>query len=188
MRGKLNRGPIARPIPRLIPAHAGKTASRKKGIGSRAAHPRACGENQCEARERYPLLGSSPRMRGKPYAPAPAGDGTRLIPAHAGKTPSITPSPLRSPAHPRACGENLWIADSALRNPGSSPRMRGKPLPGATNGLGPRLIPAHAGKTMTTKSNTCQAGAHPRACGENIRGRIAETTVRGSSPRMRGKH
>ena len=40
---------------------------------------------------------------------------------------------------------------------------------------------------MTMKSNTCQDGAHPRACGENICHLFASLFNVGSSPRMRGK-
>ena len=72
-----------------------------------------------------------------------------LIPAHAGKTwPS--PTVLKSSwAHPRSRGENLIGVAADLAAQGSSPLTRGK-RPGALDRLaGQRLIPAHAGKTLS---------------------------------------
>ena len=50
---------------RLIPAHAGKIASRWAEGSRRAAHPRSRGENVCVTCNRCPKLGSSPLTRGK---------------------------------------------------------------------------------------------------------------------------
>ena len=71
---------------RLIPARAGKTATREKVPSRLAAHPRACGENAPEGTRNPGSQGSSPRVRGKPPdAGGEVADG-RLIPARAGKT------------------------------------------------------------------------------------------------------
>ena len=71
-------------------------------------------------------LGSSPRMRGKPFPLDFCGKTQGLIPAHAGKT-SINVGLARQVwAHPRACGENLSAAGLIGQDVGSSPRMRGK--------------------------------------------------------------
>ena len=70
----------------LIPAHAGKTVRRNDSVGTKEAHPRACGENARLFRTYLPGGGSSPRMRGKHFAPAVEGVRPGLIPAHAGKT------------------------------------------------------------------------------------------------------
>ena len=53
----------------------------------------------------------------------------------------------RARAHPRACGENVKSAYNWVKNLGSSPRVRGKPVMVRmfTERLG--LIPARAGKT-----------------------------------------
>ena len=50
------------------------------------------------------------------------------------------------------------------------------------------LIPAHAGKTIMEQTADAHGKAHPRACGENGRGRMRRCQGSGSSPRMRGKH
>ena len=52
-------------------------------------------------------------------------------------------------------------------------------------GLG--LIPAYAGKTPLINKSIDYSQAHPRVCGENDSNQNPRKTVRGSSPRMRGK-
>ena len=86
MRGK--RGNLGRQDLRrgLIPAHAGKTAKKKKTDETKPAHPRACGENRRRIRRLHGLHGSSPRMRGKHRRPSGLRKRPGLIPAHAGKT------------------------------------------------------------------------------------------------------
>ena len=187
MRGKRGRRFQTSLACRLIPAHAGKTQPSSPPRRKRAAHPRACGENDSQRGTCRVKWGSSPRMRGKPYQLVPQARGRGLIPAHAGKTNSRFPHFYDCPAHPRACGENGWSAINNRRRLGSSPRMRGK-LPFVTaRGAFTRLIPAHAGKTPDTQNGTCAVGAHPRACGENFLSIALSCRLRGSSPRMRGK-
>ena len=90
----------------LIPARAGKTVVERPDDVLAQAHPRACGENWERVRVPVPVLGSSPRVRGK-RAPTPASCPPR-------------------PAHPRACGENESSAAAKGISQGSSPRVRGK--------------------------------------------------------------
>ena len=68
MRGKLPTGLRVRRGGRLIPAHAGKTREAIFERGYPRAHPRACGENRIQNNALDIVLGSSPRMRGKPIA------------------------------------------------------------------------------------------------------------------------
>ena len=188
MRGKLpciaekvfNRG--------LIPAHAGKTSHATRTCIGAGAHPRACGENWLAPNGGDHVVGSSPRMRGKHYRIPQHTSHVRLIPAHAGKTPVACSVSLSPWAHPRACGENVcpsWFLWPWL---GSSPRMRGKLLSPVLCSRLAGLIPAHAGKTHKTQLQRAFPRAHPRACGENVLATVQSTTLRGSSPRMRGKH
>ena len=53
---------------------------------------------------------------------------------------------------------------------------------------GPRLIPAHAGKTSCGLASRDECGAHPRSRGENARSLVELLRVMGSSPLTRGKH
>ena len=70
-----------------------------------------------------------------------------LIPAHAGKTNKHAIIDNIERAHPRACGENIEAMMQEVKEAGSSPRMRGKPLRVRLGAFNFRLIPAHAGKT-----------------------------------------
>ena len=85
------------------------------------------------------------------------------------------------------CGENQPPAATCTASLGSSPRVRGKPAFATEIPYGLGLIPACAGKTR--KGGVCggRAGAHPRVCGENIETTVPTYTLRGSSPRVRGK-
>ena len=132
-------------------------------------------------------LGSSPRMRGKPQAGRQHRMQRRLIPAHAGKTRSLTRLTRRRQAHPRACGENNQPTNTNTPHRGSSPRMRGKLSNVFTGIKNVRLIPAHAGKTKRSASRRHEIRAHPRACGENKISFGVQALKLGSSPRMRGK-
>ena len=71
---------------------------------------------------------------------------------------------------------------------GSSPRVRGKPLPVAQGPPRGGLIPACAGKTRGAGLQVQDGPAHPRVCGENAGGDHVEALPAGSSPRVRGKH
>ena len=133
------------------------------------------------------LPGSFPRVRGKRQVRHQGIIVARLIPACAGKTRRLWAWRPPSPAHPRACGENVLAASSASSTPGSSPRVRGKP-PRERAGPPVRgLIPACAGKTRLCSTTCPEPRAHPRACGENARILSRTQWTRGSSPRVRGK-
>ena len=181
-RGRVRPHPMG-----LIPARAGKTSGPAPLSSLLPAHPRACGENTglSQAAARSP--GSSPRVRGKPRWRPDLRAPPRLIPARAGKT---SPGPRRCAvrgAHPRACGENSRAPIESFFNWGSSPRVRGKPRPGALLVVGAGLIPARAGKTSSSWPACYQASAHPRACGENALPWSCSEPPLGSSPRVRGK-
>ena len=109
-----------------------------------------------------------------------------IIPAHAGNTKMPR---HRKPAcrdHPRACGEHSIIFFLRLSVKGSSPRMRGtRVLIQRLIGLY-RIIPAHAGNTISVPASSLTGGDHPRACGEHGVHMTPLMSLRGSSPRMRG--
>ena len=157
----------------LIPARAGKTRPPHQARRRQRAHPRACGENHEHARMNPFARGSSPRVRGKRVSGWWRRGVSGLIPARAGKTPSAPRKGRQSPAHPRACGENVELDCLALPGAGSSPRVRGKrhwrdPLRKCAG-----LIPARAGKTRARHAGIPPSPAHPRACGENSCGASA---------------
>ena len=131
--------------------------------------------------------GSSPLTRGKPLLPLDPCGASRLIPAHAGKTIGGSLSPLPMTAHPRSRGENLSPSSWSHCRRGSSPLTRGKRIAKiAKRALG-RLIPAHAGKTISSSRMYQNDAAHPRSRGENGDALIAAVNPTGSSPLTRGK-
>ena len=91
-------------------------------------------------------------------------------------------------AHPRSRGENQKVNDRGITVDGSSPLTRGK-LPRRLHvRLARRLIPAHAGKTMSGLPRALRSRAHPRSRGENASSRRSQQRTPGSSPLTRGKH
>ena len=172
---------------RLIPAHAGKTRSRKLEQLSARAHPRSRGENNIEAIADQAYIGSSPLTRGKPLFDDGVRDRERLIPAHAGKTWMRARTRSCDAAHPRSRGENTLRTLRRCTGLGSSPLTRGKRgLPYATD-VPHRLIPAHAGKTAQSHATRRRVAAHPRSRGENATTPMKSVSAGGSSPLTRGK-
>ena len=131
------------------------------------AHPRSRGENLASRRRRVTRCGSSPLTRGKHAGRLIVGCPVRLIPAHAGKTPTRVALASRARAHPRSRGENHSVLPRLPSADGSSPLTRGKPVKYADLVGMLRLIPAHAGKTQFIGASVTANGAHPRSRGEN---------------------
>ena len=173
---------------RLIPAHAGKTASRITRPKPERAHPRSRGENPVSSAICRTSGGSSPLTRGKPRNLRHERSAPGLIPAHAGKTSGAVHVPVSAGAHPRSRGENRSPSGVRVGLGGSSPLTRGKRHAVRARGNPGGLIPAHAGKTTPPSTNSEPLRAHPRSRGENSSGRGCPETPGGSSPLTRGKH
>ena len=152
---------------RLIPAHAGKTSAISRVARADKAHPRSRGENSLILTGRLGGAGSSPLTRGKLPSASRRISPTGLIPAHAGKTGSLSVIRTPAPAHPRSRGENAPSNVPSSWYSGSSPLTRGKLNRGRGDRDALRLIPAHAGKTTSHSSKRASAKAHPRSRGEN---------------------
>ena len=187
MRGKHEPHASEDTVYRIIPAHAGQTGQVATYNGGSPDHPRACGANFATVALRTISFGSSPRMRGKHRVVRTPLRDVRIIPAHAGQTLTIAMLLIWNADHPRACGANGRIAFHISFICGSSPRMRGKHIPHAGRIVGVRIIPAHAGQTLSLRGRAHGTTDHPRACGANKRCRIHQSEHHGSSPRMRGK-
>ena len=171
----------------LIPAHAGKTGRGGKPYRRRRAHPRSRGENVCARALTASRSGSSPLTRGKPVRASRCLARLGLIPAHAGKTKGKAIVSFDPGAHPRSRGENDFKYLHGYAHQGSSPLTRGKPILHSAASAALRLIPAHAGKTLTVRVRRPITRAHPRSRGENpLTGRCPASGV-GSSPLTRGK-
>ena len=148
-RGKPTSAKRTTGVPGLIPAHAGKTQDGREGGRAAQAHPRSRGENLTPPLTRSLLHGSSPLTRGKRWWKGRSRRDRGLIPAHAGKTlPREEHVPARR-AHPRSRGENQCTSFALIARSGSSPLTRGKQSMRGTRFASRRLIPAHAGKTLS---------------------------------------
>ena len=167
VRGKQRGLDRAPPVVRIIPARAGQTRQRHKPTFLDPDHPRACGAN------------ATARSGG--------ADHHRIIPARAGQTGAADTGHVAGTDHPRACGANSPVSWACSPQCGSSPRVRGKPVPPTARPLGSRIIPARAGQTTTCSPTTSADSDHPRACGANRSALAAMTDNHGSSPRVRGK-
>ena len=172
---------------RLIPAHAGKTVPALQAAWAQMAHPRSRGENDLMILSRRRNQGSSPLTQGKLVVHVLEARGTRLIPAHAGKTPSRSPWRRGWGAHPRSRGENSIRAHLTTVGRGSSPLTRGKRVGEPRGDLFGGLIPAHAGKTHSGSPAPGRRRAHPRSRGENAAMSVSGILPYGSSPLTRGK-
>ena len=172
----------------FIPAHAGKTVGHRLQHQDRRAHPRSRGENGANVNGTSLPTGSSPLTRGKLVLPGWSARTRRLIPAHAGKTSTVSARPPRTGAHPRSRGENNRAVGTARTSSGSSPLTRGKPCRTGNTRPCLGLIPAHAGKTTGEALPTESRAAHPRSRGENGQWIAGIATEVGSSPLTRGKH
>ena len=166
MRGTHARNRSGRRNPRIIPAYAGNTCSRRQLRPCRRDHPRVCGEHPSLKPYSASFAGSSPRMRGTHRISTLSVGRRGIIPAYAGNTmdPACIPGVLRD--HPRVCGEHIDAEPVAKRRKGSSPRMRGTRPSARPCAHYCGIIPAYAGNT-----------AHPFHGGYRRPG---------SSPRMRG--
>ena len=70
---------------------------------------------------------------------------------------------------------------------GSSPLTRGKRHARRDGRRRARLIPAHAGKTLSQATSRAGGRAHPRSRGENLKEATDRLSAAGSSPLTRGK-
>ena len=91
-----------------------------------AVHPHACGENAQGVDCSGCLLGSPPRVWGKPSVLDWERDDQRFTPTRVGKTGGNRPGRLSGSVHPHACGENAIITDPPYGLSGSPPRVWGK--------------------------------------------------------------
>ena len=107
MGGENRRLPgVVAPVAWLIPAWAGKTDRPRRPGRATPAHPRMGGENLGSPITSHHDPGSSPHGRGKLEMRLLWRRRLGLIPARAGKTPTVQRPHRTGWAHPRAGGEN----------------------------------------------------------------------------------
>ena len=151
----------------IIPAYAGSTCPRSWRRWWRGDHPRICGEHGQRVDDREVFAGSSPHMRGAHSHVGSFLGLAGIIPAYAGSTGPAASVRSCARDHPRICGEHLEHRSSDVRAPGSSPHMRGA-LHEALRDVGlDGIIPAYAGSTTSSTSDSAPCWDHPRICGEH---------------------
>ena len=112
----------------------------------------------------------------------------RFIPARAGNTAPWCRRGASGPVHPRSRGEHESLTDPQILDDGSSPLARGTPRGAVVDvGLG-RFIPARAGNTPASTSQSVASPVHPRSRGEHLADSHRRTYDFGSSPLARGTH
>ena len=137
-------GTVGRALKGSSPQVRGTSSKRAAGLSGAWAHPRRCGEHEVFLAGAFDQQGSSPQVRGTSPARASRERRPGLIPAGAGNIASVPPrAPTR--AHPRRCGEHLFVQGDALAPPGSSPQVRGTSGVAVRPRAVVRLIPAGAG-------------------------------------------
>ena len=200
---------------RRAAGHANSGSSpRVRGTGHRVSpkpqpfpvHPRVCGEQPIWTSRIAILCGSSPRVRGTAEIERGLTSKQRFIPACAGNSRYGDRREDIQAVHPRVCGEQSTIRDSASSLSGSSPRVRGTGTAmicvviriGSSprvRGTGPlvtplpasrRFIPACAGNSREVRGQNRHGAVHPRVCGEQSPAPQALPLGCGSSPRVRG--
>ena len=90
------------------------------------------------------------------------------------------------PVHPRVCGERCHSMAGLVPAAGSSRRVRGTVHGAAIKLAAVRFIPACAGNGSRSHPHESEISVHPRVCGERSTTCSTATSMRGSSPRVRG--
>ena len=167
MRGKAPQPAPPAWLPRITPAHAGKSFRLRLLPSFGRDHPRVCGEKRCPAETSLPPTGSPPACAGKRRTPKQCVFNSR--------------------DHPRMCGEKRSFTREYTSSVGSPPRMRGKVEVFAFDEAIVGITPAYAGKSEAVCPD-CPAGRdHPRTCGEKFVFGFICLPPLGSPPHMRGK-
>ena len=172
----------------ITPAPAGKTNLLRLYSSVSRDHPRTCGENILNPKEKPREIGSPPHLRGKRHFVSCFALGSGITPAPAGKTKGTENKNSTVKDHPRTCGENLNKSALMYWREGSPPHLRGKPWCVSIHLPHFRITPAPAGKTDTCISFNKACEDHPRTCGENLDISVTRHLHEGSPPHLRGKH
>ena len=187
MRGQLVGLVAAAQYRRIIPARAGPTGYAARLTRAATDHPRSCGANKHVAHGLENVNGSSPLVRGQPRQATRSPCSARIIPARAGPTIAVRVPVEPVADHPRSCGANTPGCDPSAIQSGSSPLVRGQLASITRKTVSSRIIPARAGPTDVPSCRAALPPDHPRSCGANSQFCSLRSTVRGSSPLVRGQ-
>ena len=187
VRGKAALWRVSRPLFRITPACAGKSAKAERTSRCSWDHPRVCGEKDLVSRQLHFSTGSPPRVRGKEDLVILNGRSDGITPACAGKSVLLQSGSVVNGDHPRVCGEKGGGGDASRDELGSPPRVRGKVERLTNEKHLPGITPACAGKSSSVRTTSAVRWDHPRVCGEKLMLCHRLRPGRGSPPRVRGK-
>ena len=173
--------------PGSIPAWAGETLSSSWIAQPHAVYPRVGGGNCIQVIADRRKAGLSPRGRGKPVGCAPSPVEVGSIPAWAGETQTGLLATFLNRVYPRVGGGNSIARLTRSREPGLSPRGRGKRASVHTQCRRCGSIPAWAGETPAEHTELQLGRVYPRVGGGNSKLYGRREKLGGLSPRGRGK-
>ena len=136
---------------RNIPTCVGKTFRLLVMSPCVTEHPHVCGENGKPIDYIRQIIGTSPRVWGKPVLCLSCIGRGRNIPTCVGKTLCFYGFRSCLSEHPHVCGENSVGGGSHAKIPGTSPRVWGKHLRLRHRIEVIRNIPTCVGKTQFQK-------------------------------------
>ena len=170
-----------------IPASAGEALIAGLAVVSRGVDPRERGGSCMNARASSASGGRSPRARGKRALKLPAQTPHGSIPASAGEAHRDAVHRLAAQVDPRERGGSSRFCPLIEREPGRSPRARGKRC--QSSGRRSRLgsIPASAGEAERSWRCPNALTVDPRERGGSSRFCPLIEREPGRSPRARGK-
>ena len=171
--------------PRIISACAERTWTRSNPRSPRRDHLRVCGADLCTVLVMAYGAGSSPRVRSGRWHHTVCPAHGRIISACAERTCLSGTATRGTRDHLRVCGADYRPSWTAMRHPGSSPRVRSgrRPVVGIFRGLG--IISACAERTSSCAEGPRGVGDHLRVCGaDDFKLSVAFDRL-GSSPRVR---
>ena len=168
VRGNPSAHTTGRGIGRSIPACAGEPPGSGRTTPPKEVYPRVCGGTPEGSATRPSNAGLSPRVRGNPGGPLPAGRASGSIPACAGEPTPGRPAPRSTWVYPRVCGGTSCWPSTMRSKQGLSPRVRGNLLDCSLLRLRMRSIPACAGEPEALAVSRSVYEVYPRVCGGTI--------------------
>ena len=170
-----------------IPALAGTTCLAPPFRSCLVDDPRAGGDDSLSGGYDGEHDGRSPRWRGRPTRGSPWRPWLGTIPALAGTTFGHGDGDLQRADDPRAGGDDVSTPAVLIRYSGRSPRWRGRRPWSLSGGATLWTIPALAGTTTLTRSQSPVCADDPRAGGDDEVPLSNEGRRIGRSPRWRGR-
>ena len=148
-------------------------------------HPRSCGKDSISDIVTRVGPGSPPLVRERHIARQRKRKLGGITPARAGKTFNKFTTIVICWDHPRSCGKDTLVSDTAFKFSGSPPLVRERldNISVMTSSTG--ITPARAGKTAMAGLPVQAAGDHPRSCGKDSIGWDSASFKAGSPPLVR---